>query len=272
MVYRPILTRNVAPIDSAQYARSVREDTAELASYALSERASVSPPTYQRSAQTQLESYFAHGSKTDSTSIRGADRLSTDIIQEESEPASPQGHSPLLSWKAPGTSALTDMFRRPTPPELSLDQGEQSDLDITNRTSQSRTSTKVSTEQGLQGINSDATNLPATERTSLIPRLSASESHDHSIPQAQQDLEGQETVTMRWSWSKMHRLILWPREKGFTLARTLKNPKKWDRAALWRNVIVAPSSCLPAVALGLLLNILDALSYGRLHRIPHSSI
>jgi SulP family sulfate permease len=40
------------------------------------------------------------------------------------------------------------------------------------------------------------------------------------------------------------------------------NPKKWDRRALWNNVVVTPTSCLPAVAVGLLLNILDALSYG----------
>jgi SulP family sulfate permease len=40
------------------------------------------------------------------------------------------------------------------------------------------------------------------------------------------------------------------------------NPKKWDRKALWNNVVLTPTSCLPAVAVGLLLNILDALSYG----------
>ena len=257
--------RNIAPIDSAQYARNVREDTAELASYALSEGASVSPPTYQRSAQTQLESYFAQRSKTDSTSNQEADRLSVDIIQEVSEPTSPQGDASSQSWKAPGISALTDMFRRPTPPEFSLGPDEQSGLDIRNRNSQSGNKAKAGTEPGPQGINSNGTNLPATERTPLIPKLSASESHDHSIPQGQQDLEGQETITMKSSWPKVRKIIIWPRDRGFTLARILANPKKWDRAALWRNVIVAPSSCLPAVALGLLLNILDALSYGRLH-------
>lgn len=40
------------------------------------------------------------------------------------------------------------------------------------------------------------------------------------------------------------------------------NPKRWDGRALWRNAVVAPVACLPAVVVGLLFNILDALSYG----------
>ena len=39
-------------------------------------------------------------------------------------------------------------------------------------------------------------------------------------------------------------------------------PKNWDRKAIWDTTVVAPVSCLPAVCVGLLLNILDALSYG----------
>ncbi|KAH6650884.1 sulfate transporter family-domain-containing protein [Chaetomium tenue] len=42
----------------------------------------------------------------------------------------------------------------------------------------------------------------------------------------------------------------------------VSNPKHWDRNALWDNVVVAPVACFPAVVVGLLLNILDALSYG----------
>jgi SulP family sulfate permease len=42
------------------------------------------------------------------------------------------------------------------------------------------------------------------------------------------------------------------------------HPKRWDRRAIWQNVMVAPVACLPAVIVGLLLNILDALSYGEL--------
>lgn len=41
------------------------------------------------------------------------------------------------------------------------------------------------------------------------------------------------------------------------------NPRQWDRKAIWQTAFVTPASCLPAVCVGLLLNILDALSYGK---------
>ncbi|KAJ6100920.1 hypothetical protein N7499_000550 [Penicillium canescens] len=45
-------------------------------------------------------------------------------------------------------------------------------------------------------------------------------------------------------------------------SRALANPKTWDRRILWQEAVVRPASLVPAVLLGLLLNILDALSYG----------
>lgn len=45
-------------------------------------------------------------------------------------------------------------------------------------------------------------------------------------------------------------------------SRTLSSPKSWNRRAIWNDAVVYPASLLPAVLLGLLLNILDALSYG----------
>lgn len=42
------------------------------------------------------------------------------------------------------------------------------------------------------------------------------------------------------------------------------NPKTWDKKAIWDKAIISPLHCLPAVIVGLLLNILDALSYGEL--------
>jgi SulP family sulfate permease len=40
------------------------------------------------------------------------------------------------------------------------------------------------------------------------------------------------------------------------------DPRRWDRKLIWQNAVLTPVSCLPSVAVGLLLNILDALSYG----------
>jgi SulP family sulfate permease len=41
------------------------------------------------------------------------------------------------------------------------------------------------------------------------------------------------------------------------------DPRRWDRKLIWQNAVLTPASCLPSVAVGLLLNILDALSYGK---------
>jgi SulP family sulfate permease len=46
------------------------------------------------------------------------------------------------------------------------------------------------------------------------------------------------------------------------ITRIVFNPKRWNRKAIWQNAVVEPVGYLPAVILGLLLNILDALSYG----------
>lgn len=45
-------------------------------------------------------------------------------------------------------------------------------------------------------------------------------------------------------------------------AYTVTHPKTWNPQVIWRTGFVQPARVLPAVFLGLLLNILDALSYG----------
>lgn len=42
----------------------------------------------------------------------------------------------------------------------------------------------------------------------------------------------------------------------------VRDPKTWSPETIWTNVLLPPIACLPAVLVGLLLNILDALSYG----------
>jgi SulP family sulfate permease len=222
-----------------------------------------SPPTYHRSIQSQLEANFAPVSESDATSNQETDRLSSDVIREVSEPSSPRGELSLHSWKSPGTSALTDMFRRTTQMEASPGAEENRNWDIGDRTSHGRGRTEDSAEQALHVINSNDANILATERSYLIPKTPISESHDPILTQGEQDLEGQGTIGTKLSWSSIRKIILWPREKGCTLARLLAHPKRWDRQAIWQDAVVAPISCLPAVALGLLLNILDALSYGK---------
>lgn len=46
------------------------------------------------------------------------------------------------------------------------------------------------------------------------------------------------------------------------IVRVARNPKSWNRHAIWEYGVRQPTSLVPPVILGLLLNVLDALSYG----------
>ncbi|KAN0117391.1 sulfate transporter family protein-like protein [Hyaloscypha variabilis] len=245
----------LAPVDSAHYARSVREDTAELASYALSDKASVqSASPRQRPGQTQLESYFAQGSEDETASSRTGDGLHRDTIAEVSEPVSPENGP---TSKSPGKSALTNMLRR-SPPSTSppnLD-GDRSDMSTPTNGRY-----KNDHEQGRLIITPNGVTVDPSERTPLLGKDPAFETDHPDWIRGQQDLERQE-VRRRMSWPKLHNVILWPKEKGLNIARTIINPKSWNRNAIVQKAVKEPLGYLPAVILGLLLNILDALSYG----------
>ncbi|RDL41955.1 cAMP-binding protein [Venustampulla echinocandica] len=212
------------PIDSAQLALSVREDTAELASYGLSDRGSVhnGSPQPRRPIQTHLESYFPGDSDTELS------RQNT--IEEVPEPISPEESTPADG--RPGTSALTDMLRR-SPPSLdgNLEQGN------------------LAVKPG---------SIQEDERTPLLERHHDSSNHDQ-IP-TERDLERQE-ITRTYK-AKLRDSVRIPLETHIKSAWNVLNPRHWERRVIWQNAVVAPVGYLPAVILGLLLNILDALSYG----------
>ena len=93
---------------------------------------------------------------------------------------------------------------------------------------------------------------PATETTSLLGKAPRSR-YDSSYGSAG-DIENQSSGTKRkpsvfcCDFSRCFRVLL--------------NPKCWDRRVIWKEGVVYPVSLIPAVFLGLLLNVLDALSYG----------
>jgi SulP family sulfate permease len=247
----------VAPIDSAQYARSVREDTAELASYALADKASVqSASPRQRLGQTQLESYFTQGSEDEGTVNRAGNGLHRHTIAEVSEPVSPE-IGPMS--RSPGKSALTNMLKR-SPPSTSPPNVDGDDDDKLNPT--------VGGKEDAEGpsrldIKPHGATVDSSERTPLLWKDSAFETHHPDWIRGQQDMERQE-VRRRVSWPKLRNVVRWPRQRGLDIVRTVVNPKSWDRKAIVQRAVVEPFGYLPAVILGLLLNILDALSYGAL--------
>jgi SulP family sulfate permease len=94
-----------------------------------------------------------------------------------------------------------------------------------------------------------------TERTSLLNKTAQSKPfHGYGVAD---DIESQDLLMERESDTQPHALT------GIrTCVRLLASPKSWDPRAVWQQGVVYPASLLPSVFLGLLLNILDALSYG----------
>lgn len=245
------LTRPPAPIDSNQIARSVREDTAELASYALSDRASIqstSPPS--RRAQSQLESYFT-ASEVEAPN-RELDRVRHESIQEVSEPVSPDdGPS-----RSPGTSALTDMLRKSSPNGSPTDHHGANDVKYIHDSDED----EDSSTQGRLIITSNGVRIDASERTPLLQKSPILERHHPDWIRDQPDPE--DLIARKPSWPRVRNAISWPTERAYDIACIVFNPKQWDKKAIWENAVVAPLHNIPAVILGSELTVLDALSYG----------
>jgi SulP family sulfate permease len=252
---------SAGPIDNAQYARSVREDTAELASYALSDKGSarsVSPPPRRGLAQSQLESYFAQPQENDVAPSRSGEGLQRLPIKEVSEPVSPESSS--SSDKSHSSSALTDMLKRSLPSSSVPDRENEDEGEIDDH-SHSRYPDEENGENGRLIITSNGVSIDTTERTPLLSKSLTTEHHHPDYISGEQDVEG-EVLRRRSSWPKIRNIIFWPKLRGVQVAKMAVNPKSWDRQAIWRHAILDPVGYLPAVILGLLLNILDALSYG----------
>lgn len=230
----------VAPVDSIQNARSVRQDTAELATYLLSD-----PKTQQNSSVLQR----ARVSYQDSIDSEVVDDSSTaenarssKTILEVSEPPSPDGHEVDLDADA-GPSVLANLLKRSPPQSIAPDQpNEQQEDDHGDDHRGEQDQYRVSHTEN------------ATEQTPLLTRITSGGRRSYS------DLEGQKSQS-KASWFNGFVEVGHRMEERMSVAI---NPKKWDRKALWNNAILTPTACLPAVAVGLLLNILDALSYGML--------
>lgn len=77
------------------------------------------------------------------------------------------------------------------------------------------------------------------------------------------DLEGQKHARRRGWFGRTWNSLVETKDRVKEVVPVVVNPKRWNRYAMWESIVVAPMACLPAVVVGLLLNILDALSYGK---------
>ncbi|KAF5516099.1 Uncharacterized protein CGCS363_v000574 [Colletotrichum siamense] len=255
------------PVDSAQYARSVREDTAELASYLLSDKKTGQSPAFlsrQRSQNSQLARETAI-SDNEEDDVGSAHVTSSDTIQEVSEPASPEEGEEEIPEDGP--SILTSLLKRsppqshrePSPDARPHSQQSHSEVDEP-KPKRSPSRERPEPEPEVQRLYEAVVEEP-TERTPLIPRLSSdSFSTDGSTNGV--DVEGQKQMPKKHWFRGLKDLTVNVEDHIVHGVQIATSPKIWDRKVLWQNAVVAPVSCLPAVIVGLLLNVLDALSYG----------
>lgn len=165
----------------------------------------------------------------------------THTIHEESEPPSPEGKPPApapADDDEAGPSVLSNLLKRSPPQSVVPDAPKTEPVEPRRRT----------------GSSSPAAVTEETPLLAASPRVV----YDHAA-----DVEGQKTLLKKaWFGGLSARGRRFRGHAAYAVA-VASNPRRWDTRLLWQNVVVEPVSCLPAVTVGLLLNVLDALSYGR---------
>lgn len=264
-------------IDSVQSVQSVREDTAELADYFLSDKRdsrSASFLSRARSGSSSARPDRAIPAPEVVLPELGAS-ISTETIEEVSEPPSPEAVD-VGDADEGGPSMLANMLRRSPPDERCLlapkedqmrEENVEDEEDCDNGDDDSDQETiGRSTMRGSRPLLAHRnTSEEFGELSPLIAVRSRESRRSYgasSLINRDVDLESQKgPEKKKWLGGTVDTM----RDTGARLAkgvRILSSPKQWDRHALWQNTVVAPVACLPAVIVGLLLNILDALSYG----------
>lgn len=219
--------------DPAHYSsQGLREQTAELASFALSlphERGSFprSLDIFQSKRQTDVAA-----PSSSYTSTAG------DLSIVEPEPI----HAP-----ATGSSVLTQMIRSPPSESVGDDTyhygGKRCPKDA------------AGVENPRPVFNDGEGENTITERTSLLNKTAPSKPfHGYGVAD---DIERQYLLGEREQGGQPRALATIR-----SCLRLIASPKSWNGRAVWQQGVVYPASLLPSVFLGLLLNILDALSYG----------
>jgi SulP family sulfate permease len=176
------------------------------------------------------------------------------VIEEIEEPGTPQHEG--QPYRSPGTSVLADMLRRASlaasPPDDEIDSGGGDTAEDTGD------------EEALisgQGKNSTPGGADATEHTPLLRQVSQGQSQRPNYLSGGHDLEAQPIRRIK-SWPKVNKILSKQLRRGRRAARLVSSPEKWDKKVIWQRSVVEPAGYIPAVVLGALLNVLDALSYG----------
>ena len=239
---------SVAPIDITQNtSQDVREDTAELASWALSDIVSnrnAQSPSRSRASSSQ-QNGEAHPSEDNSHRTLNESTY-PEAILEVSEPPTP--HNETMSLHTHSPSTLTELIRQPPSDEHSSNDTEDEEAFTTSG---------VQPVVVREGIISQP-----SERTSLLLKKVNYGSGGILTEGSVQDLENQKSL---WATcgKRVKGFFYQSKRQAISAVMTLDSPKSWDKKQIFHQVIKQPASYLAPVVLGLLLNVLDALSYGK---------
>lgn len=246
---------HLAPVDSLQNARTVREDTAELANYFLSDGSQRARALIQRSRSSVHDVFPA---EEDAADCVPDVRHSSPAIPEVSEPASPgESTERPANDDAPGPSVLANLLKRASPPDTDAEttpKAERSKSIASETLPAAKSSEAVSAPKSAFKV--PTIEEPVTERT---PLLSVS---SESSYEAETTLEGQQHPAKHNWFGKVCEQTQEVKSGFMHGVKMATNPTRWNGKAVAQQVFIEPLQCLPAVTVGLLLNILDALSYG----------
>ncbi|KAL9108164.1 MAG: hypothetical protein Q9227_007018 [Pyrenula ochraceoflavens] len=235
----------IGPLDAAEYSsQGVREQTAELASLAASGFPASMPRNFSPGPASDSEPELPPDESLNIPRHFQADQPTSEAIVEVSEPPSPnETIEPLLSPHA-APSALTDMIHASPPPHRNFLQG--------NEHHRRDASTYPDMDVFLRP-DSDGTSERTLLKTPSLPTK--------RYGTVTEDLERQFDCRPQQP-NKLHTSIMHTRDNLRSVVQTVSHPKSWNANTVWRKGVVYPTSLLPAVTIGLLLTILDALSYG----------
>lgn len=172
------------------------------------------------------------------------------MIVEVAEPT-PPGDKPT---KCVGKSYLTHLLRNsPLETFPGVSSGLQQDGTFHDQ------------NQGTLAPRSRDTSDSASEETSLLPKSHPNDGRHASYDATSQpngDVESRHEPGLL-SRVDVKRVIYWPTEKGLNAVKSILHRRAWSKRDIWQHGVAEPAGYIPAVLLGLLLNVLDGLSYGR---------
>ena len=237
--------------DPAEYSsHGVRDHTVELASKALKQ----SSPNPQSSHPTQISpgqqefdetpsQYFSEGLRASPDVRWSPEPFRPEAIQESSEPASLETKVNFPD-QDPSLASMVN--------SQSGNQGRR----------KSQISNREHVDEGLsQPGASDGEQNDVGERTPLLTEQHSNGYSQSNLTKTDSDLEGQHDQPSR-KQNQFQKSLQVFRHRSAAVVSAVCNPSKWNKKAIWQRGIKRPFTLLPCVFLGVLLNVLDALSYG----------